>query len=73
MVSEGTVGVEQPLKTISSMNIADVALFAPTTFILKLVVLVPVVAAVIVPEANQLPLDAVMVERVEYAPPSALE
>ena len=51
----------------------DAALFAPTALILKLVVLVPVDAALIVSEENQFPFDASIVDSVEYAEPSALE
>ena len=61
------------MMTISSINTADVVLLAPIALILKAVVLAPVVVALNVPEANQLPFDAVMVESVEYATASALE
>jgi len=63
--SVGTTGSEQPVMTISSINTADVVLLAPIALILKAVVPAPVVVALFVPDANQLPFDAVMVERVE--------
>lgn len=71
--SVGTTGRGQPLTMTSSTWTAEVALLAPMALIRKAVVVAPVVAALIVPEPNQLPLEAVMVESVVYAAPFALE
>ena len=63
----------QPRIMISSRYTPEVVLLAPTALILKVLVFVPVVAALMEPEAYQFPLEAPMVVRVVKAPPSAFE
>ena len=66
-------GFAQPETTTSSRYTVEADLLAPTALMRNADVAVPVDAAVMVPEANQFPLEAAMVERVEYAAPFALE
>jgi hypothetical protein len=71
----GTVGRAQPVKTILSRRTVEVvfAEFRVSAWIVKRVVLAPVVAAVAVAPVSQEPLAVTTVVGAEKAPPSALE
>ena len=71
----GTVGREQPVITILSRYTVDVALalFLVSAWMVNLVVLLPVTAAVAVAPVCHKPFVVAMVVAAENAPPSALE
>jgi hypothetical protein len=71
----GTVGREQPVITMLSRYTVDVAfaLFLVSAWMVNLVVLLPVVAAVAVAPVCHKPFVVAIVVAAENAPPSALE